>query len=166
MQELYPFKPGVVSHLRDLDTFQTSYSFHHRPFDRAEQLCGPYWAREKRARPWLQSPKTDFDLQCREISRESQVNLQYQVVQLSSHNPTAGPPERGGAGHAAALPAPRPAHGAQRGPGTVPQPLPGIALHIIISVGRYTLQAREFYKAEPSSITRPVVAHLQQTCLV
>ena len=45
MQELYPFKEGVVSNLRDLDMFQTTYSFNHRPFNRAEQLCGPYWSR-------------------------------------------------------------------------------------------------------------------------
>ena len=37
----------------------------------------------------------------------------------------AAAPERGGAGHAAALPPPRPAHGAQRGPGPVQEPLPG-----------------------------------------
>ena len=45
MQELYPFKEGVVSNLRDLDCFQTTYSFNHRPFNRAEQLCGPFWTR-------------------------------------------------------------------------------------------------------------------------
>ena len=37
----------------------------------------------------------------------------------------AAAPERGGAGHAAALPPPRPAHGAQRGPGPVQEPIPG-----------------------------------------
>ena len=37
----------------------------------------------------------------------------------------AAAPERGGAGHAAALSPPRPAHGAQRGPGPVQEPLPG-----------------------------------------
>lgn len=37
----------------------------------------------------------------------------------------AAAPQRGGAGHAAALPPPRPAHGAQRGPGPVQEPLPG-----------------------------------------
>ena len=30
--------------------------------------------REKRSRPWLENPKTDFNLQCREISRESQLH--------------------------------------------------------------------------------------------
>jgi hypothetical protein len=45
MQELYPFKAGVVSQLRDLDTFQTTYSFNHKPFNRNEQICGPYWTR-------------------------------------------------------------------------------------------------------------------------
>ena len=30
--------------------------------------------REKRSRPWLQNPKTDFNLQCREISREAQLH--------------------------------------------------------------------------------------------
>ena len=45
MQELYPFKEGVCSTLKDLDQFQTTYSFNHRPFDRAEQLCGPFWSR-------------------------------------------------------------------------------------------------------------------------
>ena len=44
-QELYPFKAGVVSQLRDLDTFQTTYSFNHKPFNRNEQICGPYWTR-------------------------------------------------------------------------------------------------------------------------
>ena len=37
----------------------------------------------------------------------------------------AAAPQRGRAGHAAALPPPRPAHGAQRGPGPVQEPLPG-----------------------------------------
>ena len=32
-----------------------------------------YANREKQSRPWLDSPKTDFKLQCREISRESQL---------------------------------------------------------------------------------------------
>ena len=73
-QELYPFKEGVVSHLKELDTFQTTYSFNHRPFNRQEQLSGPYWSREKRTRPWLESPKTDFKLQCREIQREEQLH--------------------------------------------------------------------------------------------
>ena len=45
MQELYPFKEGVGSNLRELDQFQTTYSFNHRPFNRAEQLCGPFWSR-------------------------------------------------------------------------------------------------------------------------
>ena len=44
-QELYPFKVGVVSKLRDLDTFQTTYSYNHKPFNRNEQICGPYWTR-------------------------------------------------------------------------------------------------------------------------
>ena len=30
--------------------------------------------REKRSRPWLENPKTDFNLQCREISREAQLH--------------------------------------------------------------------------------------------
>ena len=50
-QELYPFKEGVQSRLRDLDTFQTTYSFNHRPFNRNEQICGPYWTRWNRRIP-------------------------------------------------------------------------------------------------------------------
>ena len=74
MQELYPFKEGVVSSLQDLDVYQSTYSYNHRPFNRAEQVCGPFWSKEKRSRPWLESPKTNFNLQCREISREAQLH--------------------------------------------------------------------------------------------
>ena len=31
-----------------------------------------FQCREKRTRPWLETPKTDFKLQCREMSKESQ----------------------------------------------------------------------------------------------
>ena len=74
MQELYPFKEGVASSLQDQDVYQSTYSFNHRPFNRAEQVCGPFWSKEKRSRPWLESPKTNFNLQCREISREAQLH--------------------------------------------------------------------------------------------
>ena len=30
--------------------------------------------REKRSRPWMENPKTDFNLQCREVSREAQLH--------------------------------------------------------------------------------------------
>ena len=45
VQELYPFKPGVSSHLQDLDVYQSTYSFNHKPFNRTQQLEGPFWNR-------------------------------------------------------------------------------------------------------------------------
>ena len=133
MQELYPFKEGVASSLQDLDVYQTTYSFNHRPFNRAEQVCGPFWSREKRSRPWLESPKTNFSLQCREISREAQL------------------------------------HPSEAALATLPHYLhPGLAMERSEVQAQYRnpFQAKEFYHSDPTNISKPLVAHLQQTCLV
>ena len=30
---------------QDLDAYQSTYSFNHKPFSRAEQMAGPFWNR-------------------------------------------------------------------------------------------------------------------------
>lgn len=133
MQELYPFKPGVTSQLKDLDQFQTTNMFYHGPFTRTEQLSGPFWAKEKRTRPWLQAPITDFKLQCREVSREAQVHPSEAALATLPHylHPS--------------LPMERSEVQAQY---------------------RNPYQSREFYHSEPTSVSKQVVQHLKQTCLI
>lgn len=45
------------SEFRGRDTYQTTYSFTHRPFDRDERMASHFWGKEKDTyRPWLQGP--------------------------------------------------------------------------------------------------------------
>lgn len=55
------------SEFRGLDLYQTTYSTDHRPYDRNEQLANAIWTRERKTRPWLQEPVTDFKLQVKEF---------------------------------------------------------------------------------------------------
>ena len=108
------------------------------------------FSREKRSRPWLENPKTDFNLQCREISRESQLHPSEAALATLPHylHPS--------------LPMEKSEVQTQyRNPFQVL-----LIFKEYKTVHYFYFQSREFYNTEVTSISKPVVAHLQQTCLV
>ena len=56
----------------------------HRPFARAEQQGNPFWVRERKTRPWLQEPVTDFKLQVRDPVAASDNKIYPNDAQLAT----------------------------------------------------------------------------------
>ena len=104
--------------------------------------------REKRTRPWLETPKTDFKLQCREISHESQLQPSEAALATLPHYLHPSVPMEKSEVQAMYTNHFKVGYSCEEDFGLMVQ----------------ALQARGFYNAEPSK--KPEVTHLQKTCLI